>query len=55
MALYGFASVCCQCHKAIITGGLPCPVDDAIYLGALQLYIEVSPLSTTGIAALFMY
>lgn len=29
-----------QCQKAIVKGNLPCAVEDGIYLGALQLYIE---------------
>ncbi|XP_032222674.2 uncharacterized protein LOC5521422 isoform X1 [Nematostella vectensis] len=35
-----------QCQKAVVGGGLPCHVEDAIYLSALQLYIEdMSPPS----------
>ncbi|KAK3697424.1 hypothetical protein QZH41_019237, partial [Actinostola sp. cb2023] len=36
-----------QCQKAIVGGGQPCQVDDAIYLSALQLYIEdLSPVES---------
>ncbi|KAL9975174.1 hypothetical protein ACROYT_G012301 [Oculina patagonica] len=29
-----------QCQKAVVSGSLPCSVEDSIYLSALQLYIE---------------
>jgi len=38
-----------QCQKAIVSGSLPCSVEDAIYLSALQLYIEdLSPAEVRG-------
>ncbi|XP_031563112.1 uncharacterized protein LOC116298715 [Actinia tenebrosa] len=38
-----------QCQKAIVSGGQPCQVDDAVYLSALQLYIEdLSPMEQRG-------
>ncbi|KAJ7360642.1 hypothetical protein OS493_015752 [Desmophyllum pertusum] len=29
-----------QCQKAVVSGSLPCSVEDSIYLSSLQLYIE---------------
>lgn len=37
-----YVSCSFQCQQAVVSGKLPVRIDDAVYLAALQLYIEVS-------------
>ena len=37
-----YVSCSLQCQQAVVSGKLPVRIDDAVYLAALQLYIEVS-------------